>query len=144
MVSGVSDVGVGCTKPLPVGLPPLEQVASLPSYSASMYYSEPLTKDGGGLGTSKCVCMEWAGQVVYQVVSLNPSNHLQSLPVRADVPGFLSPIAAPCGPCSLEVYLLQAMAGAHASVLGQATQDLGVHDGPYPLPPTPKLHIQLQ
>ena len=109
-----------------------------------MYYSEPLTKDGGGLETSKCVCMEWAGQVVHQVVSLKPSNHLQSLSVHAGVAGFLSPIAAPCGPCSPEVYLLQAVAGAHASVLGQATQDLGAHDGPYPLPPTPKLHIQLQ
>ena len=88
--------------------------------------------------------MEWAGQVEHQVVSLKPSNHLQSLPVCAGVVGFLSPIAAPCRPCSPEVYLLQAMAGAHASVLGQATQDLGAHsryDGPYPLPPTPKLHI---
>ena len=136
-------------KPLPVGLPPLEQVASFPGfphYFASMY-CEPKTGRPG----NKQVCMYGVGRSssassCHQVVSLKPSNHLQSLPVHAGVPGFLSPIAAPCGPCSLEVYLLQAMAGAHASVLGQATQDLGVHsatryDGLYPLPPTPKLHI---
>ena len=36
------------------------------------------------------------------------------------------------------------MVGAHASVPGQATQDLGAHsryDGPHTIPPPPELHI---
>ena len=96
-------------------------------------------KDGGRPGNKAIKQVSTYG-VGRSSIKLNPTNQLQTLPICAGVPGFLSPIMAPCGPCSPKVYLLLAMAGAHASVPGQATQDLGAHsryDGPHTIPPPP-------